>query len=80
LQEEHIPLGARIFAVVDAFDAITNDRPYRKSQPYNAARDEIAKGSGTQFDPEVVSAFLDIPEHEWRSLSGTIHRPGEGKF
>jgi putative nucleotidyltransferase with HDIG domain len=75
LRREEIPIGARIFAVIDAFDAITNDRPYRKGRPYQVARDEIIRGEGTQFDPEVVSAFLAVPESHWYSLSG-----GNGKL
>ena len=71
IKQDKIPLGARIFAVIDAFDAITNDRPYRKGRSYAAARDEIIRGSGTQFDPEVVRAFLAIPEPALLGLSGT---------
>ncbi len=58
LAGEEIPLGARIFAAADAFDAMTSDRPYRKALPPEMARDEILRHSGTQFDPEVVQAFL----------------------
>lgn len=71
LAKESIPLGARIFAVIDTFDAITNNRPYRKARPYAVAREEIIRGAGTQFDPEVVRAFLTIPEPELLGLSGT---------
>ncbi|MBI3958580.1 MAG: HD domain-containing protein [Chloroflexi bacterium] len=63
-----IPLGARIFAVADTLDAITSDRPYRAGQPYSFARQEILAGSGTQFDPAVVDAFLQISEGEWMRL------------
>src|SRR5919106_919553 len=55
LSGKAIPLVARIFAVADAFDAITNDRPYRRARPVTAAIEEIEKGAGTQFDPTVVS-------------------------
>jgi response regulator RpfG family c-di-GMP phosphodiesterase len=54
-----IPLGARIFAVADALDAMTSNRPYRRAMPWRAARAEIVAQSGTQFDPEVVAAFRD---------------------
>jgi putative two-component system response regulator len=54
---EEIPVGARIFAVADALDAITTDRPYRKGQPWDVARREILAESGKQFAPEVVDAF-----------------------
>jgi putative two-component system response regulator len=55
---EGIPLGARILAVADAFDAMTSDRPYRSAMSDNEALDEIKRCSGTQFDPVVVTAFL----------------------
>lgn len=53
-----IPVVARIFSVADTFDAMTSTRPYRKALPFDVARDEIVRCSGTQFDPEVVDAFL----------------------
>ena len=53
-----IPLAARVFAVVDAFDAMTNDQPYRDALPEDEARDEIKAKAGLEFDPDVVSAFL----------------------
>jgi putative nucleotidyltransferase with HDIG domain len=68
LQSTEIPLGARIFAVADALDAITSDRPYRRAQSYGAAREEIARWSGRQFDPAVVSAFLSIGETVWQAI------------
>jgi putative nucleotidyltransferase with HDIG domain len=57
---EDIPLGARILAVADAFDAMTSDRPYRPAMPVEEARQEIRRCVGTQFDPVVASAFLRI--------------------
>jgi putative nucleotidyltransferase with HDIG domain len=65
---DQIPHGARIFAVADALDAITSNRPYRKAQPFRAAYDEILRCRGTQFDPEVVDAFRSIDEEEWMAL------------
>lgn len=62
LAGEAIPIGARIFAVADAFDAITSDRPYRKAQSLETARQVIRDNSGTQFDPKVVQVFLSIPD------------------
>jgi HD-GYP domain-containing protein (c-di-GMP phosphodiesterase class II) len=53
-----IPIAARIFSVVDSFDAITNDRPYRAAQPIEHALDEIERNAGTQFDPDIAQAFL----------------------
>ena len=55
---DEIPLGARIFACADAFDAMTSDRPYRKALPIDKAKAEILHNSGGQFDPQVVQAFL----------------------
>ncbi len=60
LAAEGIPLAARIFSVVDSFDAMTNDRPYRDSMSCERAFEQIRQGSGTQFDPSVASAFLDM--------------------
>jgi response regulator RpfG family c-di-GMP phosphodiesterase len=62
LTGEEIPLGARIFAVVDAFDAMTFDRPYSRAVPFEAAKAEIRRCAGTHFDPAVVEAFLQVPE------------------
>ncbi len=70
LKGEEIPLGARIFAVADALDAITSDRPYRRGRSFDYAQEEIARYSGTQFDPEVVRHFLTMDEAEWRHLRG----------
>jgi response regulator RpfG family c-di-GMP phosphodiesterase len=61
LRGEMIPLGARIFAVADAFDAMTFDRPYSVAISFDAARSEIARCAGTHFDPKVVENFLKIP-------------------
>ena len=58
LKGEKIPLAARVFAVADAYDAITSDRPYRKAASHTTAVDEIRRNAGTQFDPRVVEAFL----------------------
>jgi HD-GYP domain-containing protein (c-di-GMP phosphodiesterase class II) len=62
LRGEEIPLGARIFAVVDAFDAMTFDRPYSRAVPFDAAKAEIKRCAGTHFDPTVVDGFLKVPE------------------
>jgi len=59
-----IPKAARIFAVADAADAMMHDRPYRKGFSLERARDEICKQAGTQFDPEVVQAFIVLSEAE----------------
>jgi response regulator RpfG family c-di-GMP phosphodiesterase len=59
LRAEEIPLGARIFSVADALDAITSDRPYRRARSWEEAAAEIRAQSGGQFDPDVVTAFAD---------------------
>ena len=71
---DQIPLGARIFAVADTLDAITSDRPYRRANSFDAARREIRRCSGSQFDPAVVDVFLRIPDRIWRDLQAEILR------
>jgi putative nucleotidyltransferase with HDIG domain len=61
LRGEDIPLVARLVAVADVFDAITSSRPYRTALALAPAREEIARGSGSHFDPVVVEAFLKVP-------------------
>lgn len=58
LARENIPLGARIIAVADAFEAMTSHRPYRKALSQEEATRELINHSGTQFDPQVVEVFL----------------------
>ncbi len=72
LHGDQIPLGARIFAVADTFDAITSDRPYRAAQSIPSARREIQKYEGTQFDPAIVKVFLSIAEDFWQQLRDQI--------
>lgn len=60
LRGEDIPLGARIFAIADAFDAMTSDRPYRRALPIEEAIDRIRAGAGSQFDPGCAEAFADL--------------------
>ncbi|MGA8041468.1 MAG: HD domain-containing phosphohydrolase [Terracidiphilus sp.] len=72
LKDNEIPIGARIFAVADALDAITSDRPYRRARSFDAARTEILRCSGTQFDPAVVEVFLKIPDELWNELRAEI--------
>ena len=55
-----IPLGARIFAVADVFDALTSDRPYRRAMTRQTARQTIVDGSGSHFDPAAVAAFCEV--------------------
>jgi putative nucleotidyltransferase with HDIG domain len=72
LKGGEIPIGARIFAVADTLDAITSDRPYRRANSFDAARQEILRCSGTQFDPSVVEVFLKIPNELWHELRSEI--------
>ena len=60
LAGDKIPVGARIFAVADAADAMLHDRPYRRALPPEQARAELLSGAGTQFDPNVVDAFMTL--------------------
>jgi len=75
LKGEEIPLGARIFAVADTLDAMISDRPYRKALPISAAREEIRRYSGRQFDPRVVEVFLAQPERVWLELHEKVGDP-----
>jgi putative nucleotidyltransferase with HDIG domain len=75
LRREQIPLGARIFAVADALDAMISDRPYRKALTISHARDEIQRCAGTQFDPEVAEVFLAMPATLWNELREDIGKP-----
>ncbi len=68
LKGEEIPLGARIFAVADALDAMTSDRPYRPALELEAAKEEIQAWSGRQFDPKIVEVFLSMPDSIWLDL------------
>ena len=70
LREMEIPLGARIFPLCDAFDAMTNDRPYRKAMPVQDALEQVRGGSGTQFWDQAVEAFLSIPVPELEAVIG----------
>ncbi len=65
---EQIPIGARIIAVVDAFDAMTSDRPYRKAMPVPAALAELRRHAGTQFDAAVVDVFVKAIEGRFTAL------------
>ncbi len=74
LAQQEIPLGARILSVVDTYDAMTSSRPYREALSVAVAREELQRGAGTQFDPQVVDAFLrvlDGPEQP------AVHKEGK---
>lgn len=72
LKGDEIPLGARVFAVADTLDAITSDRPYRSANSFDAARREISRCAGTQFDPAVVETYLSLPDQLWEDLRAEI--------
>ena len=65
LQGEEIPLGARIISVVDAFHAMTSDRPYHKGMPIDAACGRLIESAGSQFDPGVVEAFVEYARQQF---------------
>jgi response regulator RpfG family c-di-GMP phosphodiesterase len=68
MRGEDIDLNARIFQVVDAFDAMTSDRVYRRGTTYEEALKELERCAGTQFDPFIVQAFKQIAEEDWETL------------
>lgn len=72
LKGDEIPLGARIFSIADTLDAITSNRPYRAAQSLSAAREEIERWSGRQFDPDVVKVFIKMPDNIWEDLRREI--------
>jgi putative nucleotidyltransferase with HDIG domain len=85
LSGEDIPLGARMFSVVDAFDALTSNRPYHRGESCESARAEIELNAGTQFDPMVVEHFLRVPARVWqdirsRTLEEGARVPGSPRY
>ena len=68
LAGDSIPLAARVFAVADALDALTTDRPYRPASTFAHARGVVRDGSGSQFDPAVVAAYERIPDETFAQL------------
>ena len=63
LSGEYIPMECRILSIVDAFDAMTSDRPYRKATDPNTAATELRRCAGTQFDPQLVEQFTTLVGH-----------------
>jgi HD-GYP domain-containing protein (c-di-GMP phosphodiesterase class II) len=80
LRGEEIDICARIFAVADAFDAITSDRVYRAAKPYEAAAKELDDWAGRQFDPAVVEAFHRVPKEDWEELHRQSLMPKDDQF
>jgi response regulator RpfG family c-di-GMP phosphodiesterase len=70
LAGEDIPLAGRLVHVADVFDVLVNERPYKESWSVGDAAEEIRRGAGTQFDPEVVEAFVDIGARAWQAAPG----------
>ncbi|HAH32736.1 MAG TPA: hypothetical protein DCL44_10530 [Elusimicrobia bacterium] len=71
LKGEEIPLGARIVATIDAWDAMMSDRPYRKALSREQAEGELTKGAGRQFDPKVVETFMLLENGQWQGDKAT---------
>jgi response regulator RpfG family c-di-GMP phosphodiesterase len=82
LKGEEIDICARIFAVADAFDAITSDRVYRQGRPYQAAAQELDEWADRQFDPQVVEAFHRVPPEDWEELrqKSLMRKPTESNW
>ncbi|HKG45161.1 MAG TPA: HD domain-containing phosphohydrolase [Pyrinomonadaceae bacterium] len=80
LRQEEIDICARIFAVADAFDAITSDRVYRRGKPYEAAAQELDDWAGRQFDLKVVEAFHRVPKEDWEELHRQSMMPKPDRF
>jgi len=70
LKGERIPIGSRIFALVDTLDAMTSDRPYRKALPFDAVISEVKTFRGSQFDPDIADLFLSISRAQWEDCAG----------
>jgi response regulator RpfG family c-di-GMP phosphodiesterase len=68
LLEAEIPIGAKIFAIADTFDAMTSDRPYRLALPFAVSRDVIEQGAGKHYDQHVADTFLRVPEQTWEAI------------
>jgi putative nucleotidyltransferase with HDIG domain len=80
IREEEIDVCARIFAVADAFDAITSDRVYRRGKSYQEAAQELDDWAGRQFDPKVVEAFHRVPQDDWDELHRQSLLPKQDEF
>jgi len=76
LRGTQISLGARAFAIADTVDAITQDRPYRRGRSFDEAREELLKHRGTQFDPDAVDAFLELPQAALSEIAAIRARVG----
>jgi len=70
LKGEQIPIGARIFALVDTLDAMTSNRPYREALPFDTVAQEVIRCRGSQFDPKLCDLFLTITKEQWEKCGG----------
>src|SRR5713226_9248863 len=68
LRGEEIPIGGRIISVVDVFDALTSDRPYRRAMSQEEALSMLQEGAGKQFDPQLVSLFEQVVPDTWAEI------------
>jgi putative two-component system response regulator len=75
LRGEQIPLGARIVAIADAYEAMVHGRPYQPAQPHDRAADELRRLRGAQFDPELVPVFLDELERDTKGVPPLVALP-----
>jgi HD-GYP domain-containing protein (c-di-GMP phosphodiesterase class II) len=75
LRGRQIPLGARIVAIADAYEAMVHGRPYQPAQPHSLAADELVRLRGTQFDPELVPVFLDELERDTAGVPPLVALP-----
>ncbi len=72
LRGEEIPLGSRIFSIVDALDAMTSDRPYRPAQSFEKALLELERCAGTHFDPRLTVAYAQVPTTTWAQIRRNV--------
>lgn len=79
LRCERIPLGARLFAIIDALDAFTTNRPYRSAQSFELAQQEIVGCAGTHFDPQLTRRFRTIPASTWSKVRRQVEEQCKGK-
>jgi putative nucleotidyltransferase with HDIG domain len=80
LRGQEIPLGARLFAIADTYDALTSDRPYRRAGQYVEAVGVITAQAGRQFDPAAVAAFLTIPQAELEAIRVQVLQATEDRI